>query len=96
MDTAVLPFPAHIFEEASKTDLQNLLEVMHYAVLAETPQDVKNVLIRTKKFLPFDRLIGGLVRLNAKRTFERVFRCLEHKLSTNMAVPILEEWIWGC
>ena len=70
MDSAVLPFPAHIFEETSKTDLQNLLEVMHYAVLAETHQDVKNVLIRTKKFLPFDRLIGGLARLDAKGTFE--------------------------
>ena len=72
MDTAVVPFPAHIFEETSKTDLQNLLEVIHYATLAETPKAVKDVLIR------------------------RVFRCLERKLSTNMAVPVLEEWIWGC
>ncbi len=70
MDTAILPFPAHIFEESSKTDLQNFIEVMHYATLAETPQDVKNVLIRTKKFLPFDRLIGGLVRLGADGAFE--------------------------
>ncbi|MDH4087366.1 MAG: LuxR family transcriptional regulator [Nitrospira sp.] len=70
MDTAVLPFPAHIFEEASKTDLQNLLEVMHYAMLAETPKDVKDVLVRTKKFLPFEHLIGGLVRLSTKGGFE--------------------------
>lgn len=70
MDTAVIPFPAHIFEESSKADLQNFLEVLHYAVLAETPHDVKDVLIRTKKFLPFDRLIGGLVRLDDDGTFE--------------------------
>jgi LuxR family transcriptional regulator, quorum-sensing system regulator CviR len=70
MDTAVPPFPAHIFEESSKSDLKNFLEVMHYAVLAETTQDVKDVLIRTKKFLPFDRLIGGLVRLDADGSFD--------------------------
>jgi DNA-binding CsgD family transcriptional regulator len=39
-------------------------------MLAETPQDVKDVLVRTKKFLPFERLIGGLVRLSAEGTFE--------------------------
>lgn len=70
METAVLPFPTHIFEESSKSDLQNFLEIMHYAVLAESTQDVKDVLIRTKKFLPFDRLIGGLVRLDANGTFD--------------------------
>ena len=70
MDTAIVPFPAHIFEESSKADLQSLLEIMHYAVLAESPRDVKDVLIRTKKFLPFDQLIGGLVRLDTDGTFE--------------------------
>src|SRR6188472_1940818 len=70
MDTAAIPFPAHIFEETSKADLQNMLEVVHYAALAESPGDVKDVLIRTKKFLPFDQLIGGLVRLSAEGTFE--------------------------
>jgi DNA-binding CsgD family transcriptional regulator len=70
MNAAVLPFPAQIFEEASRTDLQNLLEITHYAALAETPQDVKDVLVRTKKFLPFERLIGGLIRMNADGTFE--------------------------
>lgn len=70
MDAAILPFPAPIFEESSKADLQNFIEVMHYATLAESPQDVKDVLIRTQKFLPFDRLIGGLVRLNADGAFD--------------------------
>lgn len=70
MNTSTHLFPAHIFEQASRDDLQNMLEVMHYAVLAETPKDVKDVLIRTKKFLPFERLIGGLVRLSPNGTFE--------------------------
>jgi len=70
MGAGVLPFPAQIFEEASKADLQNLLEVVHYAVQAETPQEVKDVLVRAKNFLPFERLIGGLVRLGAGGTFE--------------------------
>ena len=70
MTTEILPFPTHVFEEASKTDLQNLLEIMHYTVLAETTQDVKDVLIRTKRFLPFEHQIGGLVRLRTDGTFE--------------------------
>ena len=70
MTTDLLPFPTHVFEEASKADLQNLLEIMHYTVLAETTQDVKDVLVRTKKFLPFERQIGGLVRLRADGAFE--------------------------
>lgn len=70
MSTSTHSFPIQLFEQASKDDLQNLLEVMHYAVLAETPKDVKDVLIRTKKFLPFDRLIGGLVRLGSNGTFK--------------------------
>jgi LuxR family transcriptional regulator, quorum-sensing system regulator CviR len=70
MDTGVHSFPAHLFEQASRDDLQNFLEIMHYAVLAETPKHVKDVLIRAKKFLPFERLIGGLVRLGPQGTFE--------------------------
>lgn len=70
MTTGILPFPTHVFEEASKADLQNLLEIIHYTVLAETTQDVKDVLVRTKKFLPFDRQIGGLVRLRTDGAFE--------------------------
>ncbi len=70
MSTGTPPFPAHLFEQASKDDLQNLLEIMHYAVLAETTKDVKDVLIRTKKFLPFECVIGGLVRLSPNGTFE--------------------------
>jgi len=70
MTTEILPFPGHTFEGASKADLQNLLEIMHYTVQAETTQDVKDVLARTKKFLPFERQIGGLVRLNTDGTFE--------------------------
>jgi LuxR family transcriptional regulator, quorum-sensing system regulator CviR len=70
METAVLPFPAHVFEDASKSDLHHMLEIMHYTVLAETPQDVKGVLVRAKKLLPFERLIGGLARLNAEGQFQ--------------------------
>lgn len=70
MATTTLPFPALVFEEISRSDLQNILEIMHYTVLAETTQDVKDVLIRTKKFLPFESLIGGLVRLRTDGTFE--------------------------
>ena len=70
MTTEVLSFPDHTFEGASRADLQNLLEIMHYTAMAETTQDVKDILVRTKKFLPFEHQIGGLVRLNTDGTFD--------------------------
>ena len=86
MSTSAHPFPAHLFEHASKNDLQHLLEIMHYAVQAETPEDVKHVLIRAKNFLPFERLIGGLVRLGPQGTFEGFSDVL------NVSFP--EEWLY--
>lgn len=70
MNAAAPPFPARLFEQASKDELQNLIEVIHYTALAQSPQDVKNVLIRTQKIIPFDRLIGGLIRFGPDGTFD--------------------------
>ena len=86
MSTSTHPFPAHLFEHATKDDLQHLLEIMHYAVQAETPQEVKDVLIRAKNFLPFERVIGGLVRLEPQGTFEGFSDVL------NVSFP--EEWLY--
>jgi DNA-binding CsgD family transcriptional regulator len=86
MSISAHPFPAHLFEHASKDDLQHLLEVMHYAVQAETPEDVKHVLIRAKNFLPFERLIGGLIRLGPQGTFDGFADVL------NVSFP--EEWLY--
>lgn len=86
MSTSAHPFPAYLFEQASKDDLQNLMEIMHYAVQAEAPQDVKEVLIRAKRFLPFERLIGGLVRLGPQGTCEGFSDVL------NVSFP--EEWLY--
>lgn len=86
MNTSVHPFPAHLFEHATKDDLQHLLEIMHYAVQAEAPEDVKDVLIRAKNFLPFERVIGGLVRLEPQGTFEG--------FSDVLNVNFPEEWLY--
>ena len=86
MSPSAHPFPAHLFEHASKDDLQHLLEIMHYTVQAETPEDVKQVLARAKSFLPFDHLIGGLVRLGPHGTFEG--------FSDVLNVDFPEEWLY--
>ncbi|MEO5956740.1 MAG: LuxR family transcriptional regulator [Nitrospiraceae bacterium] len=86
MSTSAQHFPVHLFEHASKSDLQHLLEIIHYAVQAEVPEDVKGVLVLAKKFLPFDRLIGGLVRLGPQGTFDGFSDVL------NVSFP--EEWLY--
>lgn len=70
MNTAVFPFPASLFDQASRSELQGLMEVIHYAALAQSSKDVKNVLIRTKELFPFERLIGGLIRFTPDGTFD--------------------------
>lgn len=86
MSVGAQPFPAHFFEHTSKDDLQRVLEIVHYAAQAETPEDVKHVLIRAKSFLPFERLIGGLVRFGPQGTFEG--------FSDVLNVNFQEEWLY--
>ena len=86
MSTSAHPFPAQVFEHTSKDDLQHLLEIMHYTVQAETPEDVKHVLVRAKSFLPFEHLIGGLVRLGPQGTCEG--------FSDVLNVNFPDEWLY--
>jgi DNA-binding CsgD family transcriptional regulator len=86
MSTSAHTFPAHIFEHSSKTDLNNLLEIMHYILMAETSEDIKHVLIRAKRVLPFEHVIGGLVRLGPLGRGEGFSEVL------NVSFP--EEWLY--
>lgn len=86
MSNIATPFPVHLFDHASKDDIQHLLEVVHYAVQAETPEDVKHVLTRAKDFLPFESVIGSLVRLGPQGTFQGFSEVL------NVSFP--EEWLY--
>lgn len=63
------PFPHKTFDALSKTECQNFIEILHYAMQAETPDHVRDVLVRFQSHFSFTRALGGLVRLGPDQTF---------------------------
>jgi LuxR family transcriptional regulator, quorum-sensing system regulator CviR len=63
------PFPHKTFDALSKTECRNFIEILHYAMQAETPDHVRDVLVRFQSHFSFTRALGGLVRLGPDQTF---------------------------
>ena len=80
------PLPIQLFEKFSKQECQHALEVFHYAVQAETSEDVRDVLTRFQGLFPFDRLLGGLARLSPRGDFEGFTNVI------NVSYP--DEWLY--
>jgi LuxR family transcriptional regulator, quorum-sensing system regulator CviR len=80
------PLPIQLFEKFSKQECQHALEVFHYAVQAETSEDVRDVLTRFQALFPFDRLLGGLARLSPRGDFEGFTNVI------NVSYP--DEWLY--
>ena len=79
------PFPKALFTQLSKTECENFIEVLHFAVQSESVEDVKDVLARFQALFPFTRTIGGLAKLSRTGAFEGFTNVL------NVSYP--EEWI---
>lgn len=78
-------FPSELFRDFSKRELQDFLEIIHYALEAESEEDVVNVLGYVQKLVPFEYIIAGLVRLGAMtgaQEFSKVY---------NVSYP--EQWL---
>lgn len=63
------PFPRTAFDALSKSECKNFLEILHYAMQAETSDDVRDVLVRFQNYFSFTSALGGLVRLGPDQTF---------------------------
>jgi hypothetical protein len=79
------PFPKALFTQLTKTDCENFIEVLHFAVQSETVEDVKDVLTRFQALFSFTRAIGGLAKLGRTGAFEGFTNVL------NVSYP--EEWL---
>lgn len=63
------PFPRTTFDALSKSECQNFIEILHYAMQAQNPEHVRDVLILFQNHFFFTKALGGLVRLGPNRTF---------------------------
>ena len=62
-------FPAEIFADLTKREMQRVLEILHYSVEATTGDDVYQVLQLIQRVVACPRVIGGVAQLNPKGTF---------------------------
>lgn len=65
MSASRRPFPNRIFQDFSKQELQDFLEILHYALEAETEQDVTKVLLKVKRIIPFEHVIATLLQVGS-------------------------------
>ena len=79
------PFPKALFAQLTKTECENFIEVLHFAVQSESAEDVKDVLARFQTLFSFTRAIGGLAKLSRTGAFEGFTNVL------NVSYP--EEWL---
>lgn len=63
-------FPAELFTDLTKQEMQCVLEILHYAAEAITGDDVYHVLQLIQKAVACPRAIGGVAQLNAKGGFK--------------------------
>ncbi|GKS65385.1 hypothetical protein YTPLAS72_26890 [Nitrospira sp.] len=62
-------FPHATFDALSKSECRNFMEILHYVMQAETPDHVRDVLVRFQNYFSFTKALGGLVRLGPGQTF---------------------------
>jgi DNA-binding CsgD family transcriptional regulator len=62
-------FPAEIFADLTKREMQDVLEILHYSLEAKTGDDVYQVLQLIQRVVACPRVIGGVAQLNSKGSF---------------------------
>lgn len=62
-------FPAELFAELTKREMQDVLEILHYSLEATTGDDVYQVLQLIQRVIACPKVIGGVAQLNAKGSF---------------------------
>lgn len=63
-------FPSDIFEDLTKKETQNVVEILHYSAEATTGDDVFHILQLIQRAVACPRVIGGVAQLNATGGFK--------------------------
>lgn len=64
------PFPAEVFDDLTKKEMQCALEVLHYSMRVTSGSDVYHLLELIQRTIACSRVIGGIAQLNSRGTFE--------------------------
>jgi DNA-binding CsgD family transcriptional regulator len=63
-------FPSDIFEDLTKKETQNVIEILHYSAEATTGDDVFHILQLIQRTVACPRVIGGVAQLTATGSFK--------------------------
>lgn len=80
------PFPAEVFDDLTKKEMQCALEVLHYATRATSGADVHHLLQLIQRAVACSRVIGGIAQLNSHGTFE--------EFNSVINVSYSNEWLY--
>src|SRR5579884_2995498 len=86
MNPSAAVFPDHIFEELSKRELRDVLEISHYIARTRTVDDVTLVLHKIRTSFEFPQVIGGLAQVDAQGRFQQYTKIL------NISYP--NDWLY--
>lgn len=79
-------FPAELFADLTKREMQTLLEIVHYACEASTGDDVYHVLQLIQKAVACPKVIGGVAQLSPKGEFK--------EFNSVINVSYSNEWLY--
>jgi len=80
-------FPAEIFEDLTKREIQNVVEILHYAAEATTGDDVYRVLQLIQRAVACPRVIGGVAQLSSAGSFK--------KFNSVINVSYSNDWLYA-
>jgi LuxR family transcriptional regulator, quorum-sensing system regulator CviR len=64
------PFPAELFDDLTRKEMQCVLEILHYTMQATTGADVHQLLQLVQRVAASPLVIGGVAQLNSNGAFE--------------------------
>lgn len=79
------PFPRALFDHLSGPECLHVLEILHFAIHAERPEQAQDLLMRIRDRLSLRYALGGLIRRGSHHTF------FEFEQIVNAGYP--DEWL---
>ena len=80
------PFPAELFDDLTKREMQYVLEVLHHSIQATSGADPYQLLQLIQRVVACPRVIGGVAQLNSDGTFS--------EFNSVINVSYSNEWLY--
>jgi len=80
-------YPSEIFEDLTKREIQNVVEILHYSAMATTGDDVYQILQLIQRAVACPKVIGGVAQLTATGIFK--------EFTSMLNVSYSNDWVYA-